>query len=284
MTLTRRTATLVLFLLLGALSACSLLVSLDGLAGPSSDSEAGDAPTDTTADAPSDSPAADSSPDATDGGPAVPTDASWQLVTSDGFAFDTSPDAATVSTTQPVKAGDLLLVGCDTDGQGGNVTLDVPSSIATFVQVGPFRYPASGNTGYEAVVFVAIVAQAPTGGELTITARPTKAVSFMDCTINVYRGGTAAAAVVDTKVASGTGPGRVKCGPVATVRGGIAYYIAVRYQCAGLPLQTFTQLNSLEGNPNGNLVPTDGAVAESELNDCAGSTGDWVCLTVSVSP
>jgi hypothetical protein len=71
---------------------------------------------------------------------------------------------------------------------------------------------------------------------------------------------------------------------VNTVAGGVAYYIAVRWGCAGAPLETFTQQQDPEGNPNGDLAPTDGATVQTQLADCNNSTGDWVCLTLAISP
>jgi len=263
-------------LAVAAFGGCSLFTSLDGLSDGNGASDSGaDALVDGSSDAPADATSLDGGFDT------GPIDAgAWAFVASDAVTSSTTP--LTVSSSANIRVGDLVVVGCNTSNTGGYITLSgISRASLPFEVVGP----NTNGVAYESQISWAVV-QAPIGGTLQITANPNAPVSFLDCTINVYRGGGPAVRVVDQiKDIGPVDSGLVSCGPVATVPGGLAYYIAARTSCAGLPLDpAFTQRTGINGNPIGDAVPTDGGTLQTQLDACSNSTGDWICLMFSLSP
>jgi len=176
------------------------------------------------------------------------------------------------------SAGQLVLIGCDSEAAAGLIGLDSQTSALAPHKLGP--YPNAAAT-LETIFYWGVLATTP--GPFTMTATTTNPTGFLDCSINVYTGGTANAAVVDSIHTEGADAGLTTCGPVSTARGGVAYYIAVRYTCAGAPNSPWTQRQDLEGNPTGDIAPTTGMSELATLGAC-GSELAWECLTVSLSP
>jgi hypothetical protein len=250
------------------------LGNLDSLGGDASIDVAADSPVDSAGDA-----AVDAGSDApVEAGPCAPTDASFAFVSSMGN-YDPNPTTSLSLGTTGALAGDLVVIGCDTQATAGAITLDaVTAKLAPHV-VGPV--PDSTNV-FEEVIFWGVLASTPPGGgAIAMTATP-----FLDCSINLYRGGTPSAAVVSTKETDGVDASElVKCGPVDAVAGGLAYYIAVRYVCAGVPQSSpFVQRQDLEGNPNGDVVPTPAGMLATSLAACGSSASNWECLTIAMCP
>lgn len=255
--------------------ACSLFVGLDGLQGGAASNEAG------TSDASSDvalADAADAGP--TDSGP--PVDAgTWRFLTTDAVTLGSSP--VTVTSSANVEVGDLVIFACDTGGNGGNITASgFPVTSLSLSTVGPH----SDNKDYEAWVAWGVVT-APITPTLQITGTTENSVPFLDCYLDVYRGGNPATASLVAEVPN-IGPddsGLAQCGPIATAPGGVAFYVAARTSCLGTPLDpVFVQRQEINGNVCGDSVPNDGGNVDTKLGDCNNSTSDWVCLTVSIAP
>lgn len=270
-----------------ALAACELFVKIpdDATGGvPDSGSVITDgAPGNDGATAEGGNPSSDSG-SSTDAG--VESDASWQFVSTDGNTGSSDDGGAintvTVSISSPLKVGDLVVVGCSCDARGGPLKVGAPDGFGMLAPVGPFT---SGAGGFEVEVLVGTVAKVPAGGLASLTFGTTSdSVSFLDCAVDVYRGGTSAWTVVDTKLQAGNGAGLVSCGPVATAPRGVASYDAVRFKCAGAPGLGFAERQDLQGNPVGDSTPTDGGTAQTQLAQCEDSDGEWACLTVSVAP
>lgn len=261
---------------MASIAGCSVLTDFTGLTGSPEDPGAIDASAEASREAGQADSATDGAVLADSGIDAAPVDAgAWAFVASVGNTASVSP--VTVNASSAVLVGDLVVIGCNSSNGSGAISLSgfpataLPTT-TTALAPGP---------SYEAVVSWGIAKQ-PINA-LTVTGTAATAGQFMDCYINTYRGGTEAKEV-DHVFSTGTGPGLVTCQPVATVRGGLAYYIAARSSCAGTPSAPFVQRQTINGNPNGDFAPADGKMVGTQLGDCAGSTGDWICLMVSLSP
>ncbi|MEO6419581.1 MAG: hypothetical protein ABIP39_09260, partial [Polyangiaceae bacterium] len=211
-------------MLLGAASGagCSVLTDFTGLtgstpepaieAGVDAGSEAGQA--DSATDGEAESAAPDSGADAS------PVDAgAWAFVASTTKNVAMGP--ITLSAASIVRAGDLVVIGCDSSDSSMGITFSgfsaavLPTTV-TAVATGP---------SYEAVVAWGIAKQQI--DNLTVTATAAVGGQFLDLSINTYRGGSVAT-LVDHFVTTGSGPGLVGCGPISTASGGVTYYIAAR--------------------------------------------------------
>jgi hypothetical protein len=265
---------------------CSLFVDLDGLNDPDAgaNTDAGsetDASSDVNLMGPTNDAAGDGAVFSGDAG-------AWAFVSSDGRTV-VPPDAGlalpsnTVTSSAKVERGDLVVIGCDTGNNGGTITFDGFDTSALGLSV---VGPQSDGLAYEAEIGWG-VAQSSIGDlSITATVQNPSNDGFMDCTINVYRGGGPNVTLVATqKTSAGNGSGNATCGPIQTAPGGLAYYISARTFCIGEPYNpAFKQRQPINGNPNGDVVPTDGGIVQSEMMPCGGSTGSWICLMMTLSP
>ncbi len=271
----RRRATVCIALLAQTtVAACSVLTDVSGLTGSSAD---GGASSEAGGDASLEGGKIDGATLGESGvETSLPDAGMWAFISSAAKTAAMGP--VTVTAAAPVLVGDLVVIGCDSAASSGAISFSGFSATSLPISATPL---ALGMT-YEAVVAwgvatvkinnLAVVATAAFAGQLT------------DCTVNTYRGGRAATLVEDFYT-SGTGAGLVSCPAVSTAKGGLAYYIAARTACAGMPVSPrFVQRQIINGNPNGDFVPADGTTVGTLLADCSASTGDWVCLTVSLSP
>lgn len=258
------------------LPSCSLFVSLDGLSGggdggPEIDGAITDGASN-EASSPVDA-ASDSAP--VDAG-------AWQFVTSQ--AQTVSPAAPlTVDLLSSVQVGDLVIVGCDSGIAGGYITMNgFDSSALALNIVGPH----SDGEAYQAEIGWGVATAAISDLKVTATLQNEGAAGFMDCSVNLYRGGAPSASLIeDVKQIGPDDSGNAQCGPIHTAPGGVAYYIAARTSCVGEPFNPdFVQRTGINGNPNGDVVPTDGSVVQSEMMPCNGSTSSWICYMMSLTP
>ncbi len=277
-----RTISLASLMATAGLAGCSVLTDFTGLTGASDDAGASadtagiEAGPDSSSDAAGDASAASDGTVLGDSGSEAGAEAgAWAFLASTTKSVLVGP--ITLSASASIQAGDLVIIGCDTSIGSDTLTLSGFSTIAL-----PLTYSVLATSMSDEAVVAWGIAKQPIIG-LTVTATATNGGQFIDCSINSYRGGNAAT-LVDHFASTGVGPGLVSCHAVSTVRGGVAYYIAARNQCAGMPALPFVQRNTINGNPNGDFAPADGNTVGTILGDCMASTGDWVCLMVSLSP
>jgi hypothetical protein len=253
---------------------CSLFTSLDGLTGGDDggvDGSIGDASSDggTLRDAEVDSPMGDAG--------------SWAFVSNNAVTTGTPSTPLTVTSNGNVEAGDLVIVGCDSGNAAGFITLSgFSSDLLTLNVIGP----RSDGEAYEAQIGWGI-AQGPIGSlSVTASVENPAETSFLDCSLNIYRGGGPDASLVaEGKTNGPDNSGNATCGPIQTAPGGLAYYIAARSNCVGPPYDpAFTQRTGINGNPNGDVVPTDGGIVQSEMMPCSGSVSSWICYMMTLTP
>lgn len=264
-------------------TSCSLFVSVDGLEDGDGVATSDGASQDsgfTDGNAPIHDSGSDATVFAGDAG-------KWAFVSSDGRTVEPDggmlgTDLVTSSTTD-VQAGDLVIFGCDTGFNAGFITFGgIDPGVLTLDVVGP----RSDGENYEAEMGWGVVQSPIANLSLTGTVQNPASAGFMDCTVNVYRGGGPNVSLVDSeKVTGPDDSGNATCGPIQTAPGGVAYYISARTFCIGPPYDpAFTQRQPINGNPNGDVVPTDGGIVESEMMPCSNSTGSWICYMMSLTP
>jgi hypothetical protein len=269
----------------GSLASCSLFVDTDGLSdGEASDGSVVDATSDADGSAPADGTApADSAVDSPFTGDA----GSWAFVSSDPLTESSSGGnpipPLTVTSSANIQVGDLVVIGCDCGNAGGTINFSGFNKSALSLNI---VGPRSDGEAYEAEMGWGVMQEATTNLQITATAENSNQTAFMDCTINVYRGGGPNVSLVtENKITGPDDSGNATCGPIQTVPGGLAYYIAARTSCIGTPMDpAFTQRTGINGNPNGDVVPTDGGIVQSQMNPCSGSKSSWICYMMTLSP
>jgi hypothetical protein len=265
----------------GSAAGCSLITDTDGLSGGGTNDGSVDATSDVSS--PSDSAAPnDSANDSAFSGDA----GAWEFVSCDPKTESSSGNplpALTVTSGAIVEVGDLVVVGCDSDKNAGNISFSGFSTSALALSV---VGPRNDGEAYQTEIGWGVVQQPINTLSVTATPGDPAEANFMDCTVNVYRGGGPNVTLVDeVKITGPDDSGNATCGPIQTAPGGLAYYIAARTSCVGTPVDpAFTQRTGINGNPNGDVVPTDGGIVQSEMNPCSGSTSSWICEMITLSP
>jgi hypothetical protein len=268
---------------LGCLASCSLFVDTDGL----SDGETSDGSVDATSDADASAPSDGALPtDSAVDSPFTGDAGSWAFVSSDPLTESSSGNPLpplTVTSKADIQVGDLVVIGCDSGNAGGTIDFSGFSKTALTLNI---VGPRSDGKAYQAEMGWGVMQEATTNLQITATPEDPNETAFMDCTINVYRGGGPNVALVAESKATGPDDsGNAMCGPIQTVPGGLAYYISARTSCIGTPMDpAFTQRTGINGNPNGDVVPTDGGIVQSQMNPCNSSTSSWLCYMMTLSP
>ena len=222
--------------------------------------------------------AADAAPDAAAG--------RWSYTRTSGHTTQNVAPASPNSVQIEVAPGDLLVVLSDgeTPSAGQVMFTAAPSGIVTLGQgfEKDQSVPGNATSTTTAGVWGTVGAAAGTSAIVTITA--TNYTDWSDLSATVFSGGIAPPQPVGLVSTVGGVGSAVTCGPIATVPNGAAVYVAVRWTCADAPVAgPFSQLGTLAQNPYGMFAPTDGTTVSATLTDC-GSSGGWICSTLSLSP
>ena len=220
-------------------------------------------------------------------GPCAPTDASFAFVSSMGN-YDPNPTTSLSLGTTGALVGDLVVIGCDTQATAGAITLDaVTAKLAPHV-VGPV--PDSTNV-FEEVIFWGVLASTPPGGgAIAMTATAANTTPFLDCSINLYRGGTpSAAVVVSTKETDGVDASElVKSRPRRRRRGRprLLHCGPLRVRRCSPVLAVRAATGSSRGQPERDATssPTPAGMLATSLAACGSSASNWECLTIAMCP
>ncbi len=263
-------------------ASCSLFTSLDGLQGGDDGGALADAGVDGAigGDAGVDgaTPLGDSGSDAQTGDAGA-----WAFIAEQAATGPTTPPLA-VDLGMGAQVGDLVIVGCDSGLNSGYITIAGYSSDDLILNI---VGPHSDGSEYTAEIGWGVVKNPIADLQITGSIENPGESTFLDCSVNLYRGGSPNVSLVqEMKMIGGEGSAlNATCGPIQTAVGGVAYYIAARTTCVGTPIDpAFNERTEINGNPNGDIVPTDGGMVQSVMNACSGSTSSWICYMMSLTP